>query len=965
MRHFLALLICLAARSATLPANLFDQLQWRLIGPFRGGRVVAVSGVIGDPNTFYFGAVGGGVWKTTNGGVTWQPVFDGQKIASIGAIAVAPSDANVIYVGTGEADIRSQIGFGDGVYKSTDAGRTWQSVGLRDTRRIAAIRVAPRNPDLVYVAALGHVYGPHPDRGVYRSRDGGRSWQKVLDRGSETGAADLAMDPSDSRVIYATMWNARRPAWSQYAPLEGPGSGLWKTTDGGDHWTQITSRGLPEAQWGRSGVAAAGGHRIYLLVDAGPASGLYRSEDAGLTWARVSSDSRITSRSWYFSGITVDPKNADHVYAPNVALFHSTDGGAHFAALKGAPGGDDYHILWIDPAEPRRMVLGSDQGTNISVDQGQTWSTWYNQPTAQMYHVTTDSLFPYNVYGAQQDSGSAAVPSRTDHSTIDARDFFSVGGGESGYVAVDPTDPNIVYLGDTLGTVTRMDRRTGQAQIVTPWPARNGGPFGSISIQKYRFPWTPPLLFSPIETDTLYYGAQMLLKTTDGGLTWQEISGDLTGDTRKDKSATPTVPVTADNARQLGFGVIYAIGPSRLVKGMIWTGSDTGLIHLTHDGGKTWQNVTPPALTPWSKITAIEASHFDPAEAWATVDRHRLDDYRPYLYRTRDFGRTWTLAANGLSEPAYLHSVREDPRRKGLLYVGTELGVAVSFDDGDHWQPLQLNLPTVGVRDLVVHGDDLVIATFGRSFWILDDIAVLRQIDGETAARTVVLFKPADAVRVNPAPFMGTPVPLEEPQAKNAPNGAILDFYLRAAGDATLEIVDAKGDVVRQFSTQDPLPQRKAGAIADAWFEPRAHVTGRPGMNRLVWDLRYAAPEVGADDDWGPDASGPQVLPGTYTVRLTSGGRTVSQPLRVVLDPRSKATPLEVQRQFELSLAIWRDLGTVAEALMKRPGDAGLRAIRAELKAALVVTGSADRMPPKAAYEIEREAKAELFKLVQ
>jgi photosystem II stability/assembly factor-like uncharacterized protein len=960
MRFFPALLFCLVARSASLPASLFDQLEWRLIGPFRGGRVVAVSGVAGDPATFYFGAVGGGVWKTTSGGVTWQPIFDGQKIASIGAIAVASSDPNIIYVGTGEADIRSQIGSGDGVYKSADAGKTWQNVGLRDTRQIAAIRVDPHDPDVVYVAALGHVYGPNPDRGVYRSRDGGRSWQKVLDRGGETGAAELAMDPTDSRVLYATVWNARRPVWSQYAPLEGPGSSLWKTTDGGDHWTQIAGHGLPSTQWGRSGVAvAAGGRRVYLLADAGSESGLYRSGDAGLNWTRVSADSRITSRAWYFSGITVDPKNADRVYVPNVALFLSTDGGAHFAPLKGAPGGDDYHILWVDPTEPRRMVLGSDQGTNVSVDQGQTWSTWYNQPTAQMYHVTADNRFPYSVYGAQQDSGSAAVPSRTDHGTIDARDFFSVGGGESGYVAVDPKDANTVYLGDTLGTVTRMDRRTGQTQIVTPWPARNGGPFGSISIQKYRFPWTPPLLFSPTEPDTLYYGAQVLLKTTDGGLTWQEISGDLTGDTRKDKSAAPDVPVTTENARELGFGVIYAIGPSPLAKGMIWAGSDTGLIHLTRDGGKTWQNVSPPALTRWSKITGIEASHFDPAEAWATVDRHRLEDDRPYLYRTRDYGRTWALVVNGLSEPAYLHSVKEDPRRKGLLYAGTELGVAVSFDEGDHWQPLQLNLPTVGVRDLLVHGDDLVIATFGRGFWILDDIALLRQIDENTAARTA-LFKPADAIRVNPPQFIGTPVSLEEPQAKNPPNGAILDFYLQTAGEATLEIVDAKGDVVRQFSTKDPLPPRKPGAIADAWLEPPAHLTGRAGMNRMVWDLRYPAPEVGGDDDWLPDAAGPQVLPGTYTVRLTAGGRTISQPLRVVLDPRSKATPLEVQRQFELSLAIWRDLEMVAESLKKRPGDAGLLAIQAKLKTALVVAGSADRVPPKAAYEIEREAKAEL-----
>jgi photosystem II stability/assembly factor-like uncharacterized protein len=957
MRFFPALLLCLAARSATLPATLFDQFQWRLIGPFRGGRVVAVSGVAGDPTTFYFGAVGGGVWKTTNGGTTWQPIFDSQKISSIGAIAVAPSNPNVIYVGTGEADIRSQIGFGDGVYKSTDAGKTWQNIGLRDTRRIAAIRVDPRNPDVVYVATLGHVYGPHPDRGVYRSRDGGRTWQKVFDRGSDVGAADLAMDPSDSRVLYATMWNAKRSVWSQYAPIEGPGSGLWKSADGGDHWLQITGHGLPETQWGRAGVAVAGvGRRVYLLVEAGKDGGLYRSDDAGANWTRMSSDSRLTTRAWYFSGLTVDPKNADHVYAPNVALFHSVDGGKTFTVLKGAPGGDDYHILWIDPTEPRRMVLGSDQGTNVSVDQGRTWSTWYNQPTAQMYHVATDNRFPYNVCGAQQDSGSACVPSRSDHGTIDARDFFSVGGGEAGYVAVDPKEPNIVYLGDTLGTLTRMDRRTGQAQIITPWPARNGGPFGSISIQKYRFPWTPPLVFSTIEPDTLYYGAQVLLKTTDGGLNWQEISGDLTGDTRKDKSAPPSVPVTTQNARELGFGVIYAIGPSPVVKGMIWTGSDTGLIHVTQDGGKTWRNVTPPALTPWSKITSIEASHFDPAEAWATVDRHRLDDYRPYLYRTRDFGHTWTLVVDGMNEPAYLQVVKEDPRRKGLLYAGTDLGVAVSFDDGDHWQSLQLNLPTVSVRDLLVHSDDLVIATFGRGFWILDNVTVLRQINDKTAASAVVLFKPADAVRLNPVPFMGTPVSLEEPQAKNPPSGAAIDFYLQTAGETTLEIVDAKGEVVRRFSSKDPVPPHTPGAVADAWLEPPARLSGRAGMNRFVWDLRYAAPDVpeSGESDWGPDVAGPLVMPGTYTVRLTAGGRAVSQPLRVVLDPRLKATPLDIQKQFDLSMAIWKELGRVAEELKKKPGDAELLGRQARLKTALGVASSADRVPPRAAYELAK-----------
>ncbi|MBS1855620.1 MAG: hypothetical protein JST11_09670, partial [Acidobacteria bacterium] len=635
----LALLVYAAAGAAAPPPTLYQKLQWRLVGPFRAGRVAAVAGVPGDAATFYTSSVGGGVWKTTNAGTTWSPIFDSQPVASIGAIAIAPSDSNVLYVGTGESDIRSQIGFGDGVYKSTDAGRTWRNIGLKDTRQISTIRVDPRDPNLVYVAALGHVYGPNPDRGVYRSRDGGGTWQKVLDRGPETGAADLALDPGDPRTLYATVWNAHRPPWSQYGPIEGPGSGLFKSTDGGDHWTQVAGHGLPESQWGRSGVAVApGGRRVYLVVDApGGEGGMYRSDDAGATWSHSSADARIYSRNWYFSGVTVDPKNPDLVYVPNVALYRSTDGGRNFTVLKGAPGGDDYRILWIDPAEPRRMILGSDQGTNISVDRGASWSSWYNQPTAQMYHVIADNQWPYHIYGSQQDSGTAALPNRTNHGMIDARDWFSVGGAESGYIAVDPRDANIFYVGNTGGSLTRFDKRTGQAQNITPDPVRSFG--ANISAAKYRFPWTAPLVMSRIEPGTLYYGAQVLLKTLDGGLHWQQISPDLTGDTRKDK--TVTEPPTVAAARELGYGVIYTIAPSPLRAGMIWAGSDTGLIHLTRDGGRTWQNVTPPALSAWSKVTQIEASHFDPAEAWAAVDRHRLEDYRPYVYRTRDYGKTW------------------------------------------------------------------------------------------------------------------------------------------------------------------------------------------------------------------------------------------------------------------------------------------------------------------------------------
>ncbi|MBZ5725852.1 MAG: hypothetical protein LAP87_12750 [Acidobacteriia bacterium] len=1008
MRRFAisTVLLCSAAAAAgPYPPALFDQLRWRLIGPFRGGRVIAVSGVEGDARTFYFGSVGGGVWKTTDAGTVWEPIFDQQPIASIGAIAVAPSDANILYVGSGEADMRSQIGFGDGVYKSADAGKTWRNVGLRDTRQIACIRVDPANPDTVYVAALGHAYGPNAERGVFRSTDGGRNWRKVLDRGPEVGAADLALEPGNPKTIYATVWNGRRPPWSQYAPLEGPGSGMFKSTDGGDHWAQIGGHGLPEAAWGRAGVAvAAGGRRVYALIDAAGAGGLYRSDDAGQTWTRVSADARIVSRAWYFGGITVNPKNPDEVYVPNVALYRSTDGGKTFTVLKGAPGGDDYHILWIDPTDTRRMLLGSDQGTNVSVDGGATWSTWYNQPTAQMYHAIADNQFPYVVYGSQQDSGTAAVPSRTNHGGIDARDWFSVGGGESGTIAIDQNDPNILYVGNTTGALSRFDRRTGQAQNITPWPLRGGGPGGSIAAQKYRYPWTAPLVAPANEPDTLYFGSQYLMKSTDGGLNWRQISPDLTGDTRPDKTAAQG-SATPENARARGYGVVYSIAPSPLKAGTIWVGSDTGLIHLTRDGGATWSNVTPKGLADWSKITHLEASHFDPAEAYAAVDRHRMEDCKPYVYRTRDYGNTWALVTEGLAEPAYLNAIREDPARRGLLYAATELGVAVSFDDGGHWQPLQLNLPVVSVRDLVIHGDDLVAATHGRGFWILDDIAPLRQVDEQTAASEAFFYKPATAIRLNPEPFFGTPFPVEEPKAKNPPDGAILDYFLRAApaGDVTLEILDERNQTISRYSSAARAETpRRPGAVADVWIAAPPHLTARAGMNRLVWDLRYAAPEAdaGTEAGFGRPPLGPQVLPGTYQARLTVAGRSYTQPLVVALDPRSTATAADLGQQYALSLLAWRGIALVGATLrdvraLRRQladrrqaaesasnaaltakiaaldaeaariaggggrgggGGASLSTVASEFSSALGVAQSADRTPPAAAWQIADQA---------
>jgi photosystem II stability/assembly factor-like uncharacterized protein len=955
MRRIFALVLLSSAAGCAqpYPASLFDQMQWRLVGPFRAGRVIAATGVPGDPNTFYFGSVGGGVWKTTSAGMVWNPIFDSERIASIGAIAVAPSNPNIIYVGSGEADMRSDIGFGDGIYKSTDAGKTWKNVGLRDSRQIARMLVDPKDPNLVYAAALGHAYGPNAERGVYRSSDGGATWQKVLDKGPETGAADLAFDPANPKVIYATMWTAKRPPWSVYAPIEGPGSGLYKSTDGGGHWTQISGHGLPDSQWGRASVAVAtGGRRVFALIDAQNAGGLYRSDDAGETWTRTSDDSRIISRAWYFGTVTVDPNNADIVYVPNVAMYRSTDGGRNFTVLRGAPGGDDYHILWIDPADSRRMILGTDQGATISLDGGNTWSTWYNQPTAQFYHVVTDDRFPYFIYGCQQDSGTIAIASRTDHNFIDARDWHSVGGAESGYIAIDPRDQDVFYVGNTNGSITRFDRRSGQGQNITPWPVRGGGPGADISQAKYRFPWTAPLVFSTLEPDTLYYGSQYLLKTTDGGITWQEISPDLTG---ADKTAA-SGPLTTENAKARGYGVVYSIAPSPLERGMIWAGSDTGLIHLTRDGGKTWANVTPKGLPDWSKVTHIEASHFDPATAYAAVDRHRMEDYRPYLYRTRDFGKTWTQVATGIPETSFLNAIREDPARKGLLFAATELGVYFSFDDGDHWQSLQLNLPVSSMRDLVVHGDDLVVATHGRGFWVLDDITPLRQIDAKAAAAEALLYKPAKAIRLTPEQFTGTPFPVEEPKAKNPPNGAVIDYYFKSApaGEVTLEILDAKNQVVRRYSTEDRAEApRRAQAIADAWIPAPVHLTANAGMNRFVWDLGYAPP-------------GPRVMPGTYTVRLTAAGRTYTQPLEVVLDPRARVTTADLQKRFDLSMSASREIARAAEARRQLGGPAAreLTAITGQLNSALSVSESADRVPPAVAYTLFDQARRALDALL-
>jgi photosystem II stability/assembly factor-like uncharacterized protein len=952
--------VSLPAFAQTVPPELFSALKWRLIGPFRGGRAVAAAGIPGNATTFYFGAVDGGIWQTIDAGVVWKPIFDSQHVASIGALAVAPSDPQVIYAGTGESDIRSDLSSGDGVYKSTDGGQTWSNIGLHDSKQISRILVDPRDAKVVYVAALGHAYTPNAERGVFKSTDGGASWNKVLDQGPDIGASDLAIATENPNVLFATMWRARRPPWSTYAPIGGPGSGLYRSRDGGATWMHLTGTGLPDGDWGRTAVGvSADGKRVYALIDA-KKGGLYRSDDGGNSWTLANSDRRITGRAWYFGSITVDPQNPDVIYVPNVALYRSEDGGKTISVLRGAPGGDDYHQIWIDPKDSSRMVLATDQGTTVSLNYGKTWSTWYNQPTAQLYHVITDDRFPYAVYGNEQDSGAVGVWSRTDHGQITPRDWFTASGSESGYIAPDPNDPNILYVSETYGGISRFDLRTSFSQNVTPWPLQTWGT--EIVDRKYRDPWTPVLLFSPFDKKTLYFGTQFVMKTLDGGLHWETISPDLTGSTRREGDKKPEGSATVENAKERGYGVVYAIAPSGLNGDLIWAGSDTGLIHVTRDGGKMWKDVTPTGLTDWSKISLLEASHFDPAEAYAAVDRHRLDDRQPYLYRSRDYGATWQAITNGVSEPSFLRAVREDPQVRGLLYAATEFGVYVSFDDGDHWQSLQLNLPVTAVHDLVIHGDDLVIATHGRSFWILDDITPLRQASAAMKANTSWLYQPGRAVRVDNDTFAGSPLPPEEPTAENPPNGAVIDYYLKtAANQAKLEIFDAKQVLVRRFSAEHLSAELREikhppMAIAERWFPKPQPVEKSAGMHRFVWNLTWGnsgsnTEEIEDDDYFAPHP--PRVVAGDYEVRLTVDGATWTQPLKVAMDPRCTATSDELQRQFELGRQIF------AETIRSRQALAEIQSVQKQLSDLKLDTA------PTELKSAVAEVQAELTKIIE
>ena len=869
---------------------LFQEMKWRLVGPFRAGRALSAVGVPGNSSLYYFGSVGGGVWKSTNAGQTWDPVFDSQPIASIGAIAVAPSDSNIVYVGTGEADMREDITYGNGMYKSTDGGKTWTHVGLEDSQQIGRVLVDPKNPDIVFVAALGHAFGANPERGVYRTTDGGKTWQRVLQKDNDTGAVDLAFDPQDSKTIYATLWQTRRPPWNVYPPSNGPGSGLYKSTDGGSTWTQLTN-GLPTEGIGRIGIAVArtDHNRVYAIVDA-KQGGLYRSDDAGQSWKLMDSEQRIWGRGWYFGVVEVDPKNDDIVYIANTTVYKSTDGGHSFTGFRGAPGGDDYHSIWIAPEDPERMIISSDQGTIVTLNGGRSWSSWYNQPTAQLYHVSTDNRFPYWLYGAQQDSGAVAVPSRSDHASIAERDWEYVNvGGESGMLAPDPVNTDIVFG----GTVGRWDWSTKQVQDVSPTLGRAG---------EFRTIWTLPLVFSQADKSKLYFSHQMLFRTGNGGKTWDQISPDLT---RENPGVPPNLdPVTAKyGLASPRKGVIYAIAPSPIEPNTVWVGTDDGTIHLTLDDGKTWKDVTPPQLKPWSKVGIIDASHFDKSTAYAAIDAHRIEDMKPYIYRTHDGGKTWQVLGKGIPEGAFDNAVCEYTVRRGLLFAGTELGVYVSFNDGDEWQPLQLNLPVVSVRDLAIHDNDLSIATHGRSFWILDDIGPLREVGAKFSTAGAYLFKPVNTVRLRPGDDQGTPYPADIPHGDNPPDGAIIDYYLPAdvTTPVVIEVLDAKGSLVRRFASDEkPKPiDEKSVVVTMDWVKQPRVPSAKAGMHRWLWDLHYTPPAGATTRRRG--GGGSWALPGQYTIRLTADRKTLSQPLTVTMDPRVKVTQADLVAQFEAS----------------------------------------------------------------
>ena len=888
---------------------LFKGMKYRPIGPFRGGRSLTAAGIPGDLNIYYFGSTGGGVWKSTDGATTWASVFDKQGTSSIGSVAVSESDPNTIYVGTGEACIRGNISHGDGVYKSVDGGKTWKNVGLRDTRAIGKVIVNPKNSDIVFVAALGHPFGPNTERGIFRTSDGGKNWERVLFKDENTGGIDIAFDPHNANILFASLWQARRMPWRLSSG--GPGSGLYRSNDGGASWKQLQEHGLPKGPYGRIGVAvAANSERAYALIEA-KEGGLYRSDDGGETWQLVNGNHSFTQRPWYYMHVIADPQDPNTAYILNVDFYRSTDGGRTFNKVK-VPHGDN-HGLWIDPKNPRRMIASNDGGATVTLDGGKTWTLQENQPTAQFYHVTTDTRAPYYVYGAQQDNSTIAIASRSDEGAISRADWYSVGGGEAGYIAPYPPDPNIVYAGDYEGNLTRFDKRTGQIRNIAVLPELSDG-HGAANLE-HRFQWTAPILISPHDPNTLYYGGERVFKTTDGGVHWEAISPDLT---RNDKSKQQPSggTITIDDTGTEYYDTVFAAAESPITKGLIWVGTDDGLVHITRDGGKNWTNVTPKDLPEWSRVSQIDASLHDDGTAYLAVDRHQLDDLRPYAYKTNDYGKTWMKITKGIPEVTFVRAVREDPKKQGLLYAGTETGVYVSFNDGADWRPLQLNLPTAPIHDLVVKNDDLVLATHGRSFWILDDVTPLRQFTDEVAKNEVYLYKTATAYRVHNVDIQDVPKPILVGQ--NPPPGAVIYYYLKQApkGETTIEILDAAGNMIRKYSSNKMEPLEEPLDPDDK--KPEKQVKAEAGLNRFLWDLRYEGASRVPDYylfEYKDGARGPPAVPGQYQVRLTVDGKSQTAPLQLKLDPRVKVEQAEMEKQFKLLIEIRDELSRVYDAV--------------------------------------------------
>ena len=922
-----------AAQAAFDPAAI-KGMKWRMIGPFRAGRTKSAVGVPSRPNVFYIGATNGGVWKTTDYGRTWTPIFDDQPSGSIGAVEVSLSNPDVVYVGSGEGLQRPDLSTGDGVYKSTDAGKSWTHLGLRDGQQIPRIAIDPRNADRLFVAVLGHPYGPNSERGIFRSTNGGRSFEKVLYKDENTGGADVVLAPSDPSTVYAVLWEARQGPWEN-AAFSGPNSGLFKSTDGGTTWRQLGG-GLPTTADGLGrigiGIAPSNPGRIYITATAGEKSGIYKSDDAGESWTRVATDNRLFGRGDDFAALTVDPRNPDIVYTMNVVAWKSTDGGRTWNSFRGAPGGDDYQRLWINPDNPDVMLMVSDQGAIVTVNGGQTWSSWYNQPTAQFYHITADNSFPYRLCGGQQESGSACVPSRGNDGSISYRDWRPVGASEYSYVAPDPLNPDIVYG----GTVTRFNRLTGQTQNVGPsGGGRGGGRGAGAGPDIFRGIRTMPILFSPTNPRKLYYSTNILWQTVDGGHSWKQMSPDLsraTWEVPKSVGKYIGTPAAAPSRR----GVIYTIAPSPVDSNTIWVGTDDGLIHVTRDNGKTWKDVTPAAIGPWAKVSILDASHFDAGTVYAAVNTFRLDDLRPHIFRTRDGGKSWTGIVGGITPNAAINVVREDTRRRGLLFAGSENHVWVSLDDGERWHSLRLNMPAISIRDLIVKDDDIAVGTHGRGFWILDDISPLRQWDDRATSAPVTLFRPATATRVRYSMYTDTPVPPDEPLAENPPDGAVIDYFLRSdvAGPITLEILTDKGRVVRTYSSADPAdPPRDQGNAPWYWFLPPRALSTKAGLNRHVWDLHFAPPP-GAGCSLPISATprstkcepqGPWVHPGQYTARLSVGAERLTQRFTVRMDPRVKTPAAALALQHGLSLALY---DAMHESVAKA---AQARALRAQL----------------------------------